>query len=39
MFRLIFWIKKIIRGKDQYCRCFCAACEHFDECREDMESL
>ena len=37
MARLLYWIRKCLRGKSRLCKSFCVTCPYFEQCKGDSE--
>ncbi|GEM_PF-4167215 len=35
MSKLIYWLRKSLRGNNKKCKCFCVTCPYFARCRRD----
>ncbi len=35
MKRILFWMKKIVKGNVKYCKSFCPMCEYYEQCKDD----
>ena len=37
MMRLLYWIRKCLRGKTRYCKSFCVTCPYYEQCKGDSD--
>ena len=37
MMRLIYWVRKCLRGKNKYCKGICMTCAYYEQCKGDSD--